>query len=377
MANNNQLIKVDTQYLPDVKKEEIHEIYRISKKSLPQLGLAAECNGHGLYKCVFPNGVSGALAVAKDGSGNLGTIMNENGIVAQARWVEQTVNPTMLFAAAALHNIEEKLDEIISISKDIFEFEQQKEESNLVSDVAFLTQTMRDYPLNAGNHLWLSSKTNEVTACQRRALKYVDEYKKLAVSATKSAGILDDAIHVDNKAKEKIEKTIRNLENYQKGVFLFAFSNYIHVLVTESFEEQYLCNIENDINRLSSEYRDIFSEASYKLEKYAKGSLDLKAIEATGDVIKALGYLADKTPLLKKTKTGEKLKSTGDKLESHRENSIADKIKHLSKYQKAPSYQFEESLREINNVHHKQLELYTDDEYVYFAEPVSENQLTA
>lgn len=377
MAGNNQIMVVNTQYLPEMKKESIHEIYKVSKDALPQLGLAAQCNGHGLYKCVFPNGISGALAVAKDGSGNLGTIINENGIAAQARWIEQSVNPTMLFAAAALHNIEEKLDEVISISKDIFEFEQQKEESDLISDVDFLTQTMRDYPLNVGNHLWLSSKTNEVVACQKRALKYVDEYKKLAASATKSSGILDNVVHVDSKAKEKIEKTVRYLENYQKGVFLFAFSNYIHILVTEAFDETYLSNIESDINRLSSEYRDVFSEASLKLEKYAKGSLDLKAIEATGDVIKALGSLAEKTPLLNKTKTGEKLKLTGDKLESRSESSISDKIKHLSKYQKAPSYQFAESIREINDIHHKQLELYTDDEYVYFAEPVFDNQLTA
>lgn len=342
---------------------------------MPQIGLAAKCNGQGLYKCVFPNGVSGALAVAKDGSGNLGAIINDKGIAGQARWIEQSVNPTMLFAAAALHNIEEKLDEVISISKDIFEFEQQKEESELISDVAFFTQTMRDYPHNIGKQLWLSSKTNEVVACQKRALKYVDEYKKLAMSATKSSSILDDVVHVDNKAKDKIEKTIRYLENYQKGVFLFAFSNYIHILVTEAFDEDYLSNIENDVNQLSSEYRDVFSEASFKLEKYAKGSLDLKAIEATGDVIKALGKLADKAPLLNKTKTGEKLKTTGNRLELHSENSISDKIRHLSKYQKAPSYQFAESIREINDIHHKQLELYTDDEYIYFSEPIYNKQL--
>ena len=110
---NNELMIVNTEYLPDVKKEEINEIYRISKSALPQLGLAARCEGGGLYKCVFPNGVSGSLAVAKDGSGNLGTIINENGIAGQARWIEQTMNPTMLFAAAALHNLEEKLDDRI------------------------------------------------------------------------------------------------------------------------------------------------------------------------------------------------------------------------------------------------------------------------
>ena len=31
----------------------------------------------GLYRCVFPKGVTGTLAMAKDGSGALGTIMND------------------------------------------------------------------------------------------------------------------------------------------------------------------------------------------------------------------------------------------------------------------------------------------------------------
>ena len=38
----------------------------------------------GLYRCVFPKGITGTLAMAKDGSGALGTILND-GIVGQAR----------------------------------------------------------------------------------------------------------------------------------------------------------------------------------------------------------------------------------------------------------------------------------------------------
>ena len=37
-------------------------------------------NQEGLYRCVFPEGVSGNLAAFKDGSGFLGTIMDDHGI---------------------------------------------------------------------------------------------------------------------------------------------------------------------------------------------------------------------------------------------------------------------------------------------------------
>ena len=43
--------------------------------------------GEQLYRCVFPNGISGSLALAKDGSGALGTIVNSSGIAGQARWI--------------------------------------------------------------------------------------------------------------------------------------------------------------------------------------------------------------------------------------------------------------------------------------------------
>ena len=54
----------------------------------------------GIYRCVFPKGVTGTLAMAKDGSGALGTIMND-GIVGQARWipVDKAIGPACLKAA--------------------------------------------------------------------------------------------------------------------------------------------------------------------------------------------------------------------------------------------------------------------------------------
>ena len=66
----------------------------------------------GLYKCTFPDGVKGTLAQFKDGSGSLGTIMNNNKIVGQARWnpagsvsatqsVVAPISPVSMFMAAA------------------------------------------------------------------------------------------------------------------------------------------------------------------------------------------------------------------------------------------------------------------------------------
>lgn len=42
-----------------------------------------------LYRCVFPKGVNGCLATAHGDGLNIGTIINEKGIVGQARWVKE------------------------------------------------------------------------------------------------------------------------------------------------------------------------------------------------------------------------------------------------------------------------------------------------
>lgn len=367
MELENELITVNTQYLPDVRKSDIKEVFKVSKSLLPQLGLVSKTDGSGLYKCVFPKGVTGTLAI-KDGA-NLGAIMGKDGIVGQARWVEQSINPTMMFAAAALHSVEEKLDELIKVTKDMFEYEQIKDESKLYGNVQYLTKVLRDYQLNAGKEMWLSSKSAQVEACLRESLAYIKQFKELASNAAKDAGLLDNLIHTDDKAAEKVDNVIKYLEQYQKSIFAYTFSEYVQVLVTENYDEDHLLNVQKDIEQLSIEYRNVFDKISLKLENYAKKSLDLKAIELAGDVTKALGDVAKKTPLIKKTNAGNKLLFGGDSLKEHSKDSINKKIKNLGSYNNPPVQSFNESLRELSDMHHKELEVYTDNDYVYFADP--------
>ena len=53
-----------------------------------------------VFRCVFPKGVKGALAVAKDGTGNLGAIFADGKIVGQARWVpvDKAIGPVCIRA---------------------------------------------------------------------------------------------------------------------------------------------------------------------------------------------------------------------------------------------------------------------------------------
>ncbi len=64
----------------------------------------------GFYKVTIPKGTH--LAQFKEKSGFLGTAVGEHGIVGQAQLNPLLCDPTMLLVAAALANIDKKLDAI-------------------------------------------------------------------------------------------------------------------------------------------------------------------------------------------------------------------------------------------------------------------------
>ena len=92
----------------------------------------------GLYRCVFPKGVTGTLAMAKDGSGALGTIMN-GGIAGQARWipVDKVINPVSVqvaFVAVAVLAVVKQVQDIKDGQKEIIDILERDKKSQLLAD---------------------------------------------------------------------------------------------------------------------------------------------------------------------------------------------------------------------------------------------------
>lgn len=90
----------DSYQTPPLAKIPFTEIAALGGSFAGVVETMATPAAEGLYRCVFPKGVTGTLAMAKDGSGALGTIMND-GIVGQARWipVDKAIGPACFKAA--------------------------------------------------------------------------------------------------------------------------------------------------------------------------------------------------------------------------------------------------------------------------------------
>ena len=106
----------------------------------------------GLYHVTIPSGTH--LAEFKSVVGNLGTALNANNQIAgQAVLKPLVCNPTMIFMAAALANIDKKLDAIKELQQEMMDFLVQKERAELRGNLIFLSDILNNYRFNWNNDL--------------------------------------------------------------------------------------------------------------------------------------------------------------------------------------------------------------------------------
>ena len=107
----------------------------------------------GIYKVTVPKGTH--LAELKNGAGNIGAVLDEkNQLAGQAVLNPLQFDPTMVLMAAALSEINKKLDSIEETQKDMMEFLQQKEKSEMRGSLKFLADILNNYKYNWNNDLY-------------------------------------------------------------------------------------------------------------------------------------------------------------------------------------------------------------------------------
>ena len=91
-----------------------------------------------LCKVTIPSGSH--LASFKNGAGNLGTYLDKkNKIAGQAVINPLACDPTMIFMAATLANIDKKLDAIQELQQEMMNYLVQKDKADLKGNLIFLS----------------------------------------------------------------------------------------------------------------------------------------------------------------------------------------------------------------------------------------------
>lgn len=348
MANNdslvlNELSEAEDNLRPSIQIEQALAEIKDTYKTLPlakipfaeitalggSFAVAAKAMyapaENGLFRCVFPKGVTGTLAMAKDGSGALGAIMN-NGIAGQARWipVDKVINPVSVqvaFVAVAVLAVVKQVQDIKDGQKEIIDILERDKKSQLLADYDLLSSYMNDYKFYWENETSLVVNLNQVKNIKRNAMKDIRSYTEQIedmLSAKKNLLKMQSASH-------KIGQLLDRFVHYKLALHVFALSEYMEVMLSKNFQAEYLNKIENEIREHAIKFRHLYTACFDKIEMLKKEAVTTQAANKLADVSRSVGSFVGKIPLIKEGPVDEFLIDVGDSI-SDAEKKRLEKI---------------------------------------------------
>ena len=317
----------------------------------------------GIYRVTVPNG--GHLAEFRDGSGYLGSVLTPDGAVGGGQAVLNPLacDPTMLFMAAALMNINQKLDAIQEVQQEIIEILQQKEKAKLRGNLNFLADVLNNYKYNWTNEKYKNSNHIKVLDIRQESEQSILFYREQIEKKTKKQSFL----HADKNVKDTLKTVASEFREYQLSLYLFSFSSFLEIMLLENFESAYLNAIVKKIEDYALQYRELYTQCYNQLEGYSKSSLESYFFSGLGTVNKVAGNAVAKIPVVSKSQLDETLIKTGNRMEQLNSKKTEKIMKHLVHTQSGVVRPFIENINAVNRLYNQPLEILFDRENVYIA----------
>ena len=374
---------IPVEFYPSIPREDIipYTKHKYARKDFSGLGAAfavaaAEIakaaknapNQEGLYRCVFPEGVTGHLAAFKDGSGFLGNIINEKGLVARARWIpaeeSSTVmafDPVTLAVAVAIMSVNMKLDQIQKTQAEILQFLQQDKESELEGSINSLSDILEQYRFNADQSSWKSSKLTSVTGIKATAENNIIFYRKEITKVLEKQKTIHSR-HSAEKLKTEVEHQFRYL---QLSTYLYAYSSFLEVLLSGNYSEDYLDHMSEKIRDYSTQYRLDYTACYDQLEKYMSDNVQAVAFNNIGKISKAAGETIEKIPVIRRGPVDEALISAGNKMKGFGEKQVKTAMNDFRTNSDAGIQFFLGNISTINELSNRPVEVFFDNDDIY------------
>ena len=320
----------------------------------------------GLYRCVFPKGVTGTLAMAKDGTGALGTIVND-GIVGQARWipVDKAIGPACLKAAlvaVAVLAVVKQIKDIKDGQKEIIDILERDKKSQLLADYDLLASYVDEYKFYWENEASLVVNLNQVKNIKRNAMKdlrsYIEQLEGF-IAAKKNILKMQTVSY-------KIGQILDRFVHYKLALHVFALSEYMEVMLSKNFQAEYLNKIEDEIREQAMKFRNLYTECFDKIELLKKEAVTTQAANKLADVTRTVGGLIGKIPVVKDGPVDEFLIGVGDSITEAEKKKLEKTLAFFIQYKDSGLTPIAEHIAMINELSNKPVVMLYDKKTISF-----------
>ena len=375
-ARKNELLKAmsATELAPlEVKNEISVQTYsKIPLSRLTALGTGFEpvvsaiqqVTSHGqatsgFYKVTIPKGTH--LAQFKEKSGFLGTAVGEHGIVGQAQLNPLLCDPTTLLAAAALANIDKKLDAIQEVQQEMLDFLAQKEKSALKADLNFLMDIQNNYKYNWNNEKYKAANHAKVLDIRQETARQIDFYQEQIKKQLGKKALL----HSDHDVQKILEKVQGEFKEYQLALYIYGFAYFLEVVLQENYEKAYLSAIAKRIDEMAFQYREFYSLAYSQIENLSKSSLQAHLFGGLSAINKGAGTAIAKIPGINKSQIDETLIEAGERIDAYKNRRVQTTMQQLLERQSSCVRPFIDNINAVNRLYNEPVTLIFNHDTLY------------
>lgn len=343
---------------------------KIPLANLSALGVAFQPLTTAIQIAITGGGGSGLYYVNTKGmqmfstsEGFIGSLKTASGTVGggQARMTALACDPTMLFMAAALMNIEKKLDAIQETQEEILEFLEEKECAVLQGNLNVLGDVMSNFKYNWDNDTYKSNKHVLVQQIKKEAEASIILYRDQIAKKLKKRS----PIHSDHEVRGMLKKLQVQFKDYQLALYLYAYSTFLEVMLLGNFSGGYLHSVEQRISEYSFQYRSLYTECYSLMEEYSKSSIQAGMFGGLAAASKFIGETIAKVPVISKSQLDENLIEAGGKLGRHGEKRATAALEGFVQTRMSVTLPFIENIRAVNALYNKPVAYLFDKDNVY------------
>ena len=374
-SNNNELIAAeyvpgfDFSTLNDRKYETFYISDVVSSSGVASgiaeiIGAISMTSGD-LYRVKFPKGVKGVLATAKDGSGQLGAILKDDGGLAQARLTHAAdtskILPSIssLCQSLALAAVSTAVNDVKQDQENIINFLNADKEADLKSNLLALQDITENLKYNLSNESYKTAATVKILDIKVNAQKNIMFYKEQIPQIIKNNRVLH------TKTDKVISDVSRMFRYYRLSAHLYSFASLMEVQVTDAYDEVTLNGVKKRIEDYALDYRLFYTECYNLLDNLIAKSAPSIVMKGASYTSSAVGKTVGKIPKLRDTQLDETLIENGNKLQDFR-NTLADKkALEFSEFRDSDLYAFRDAIEKIDFVYNQSNEMIIGEEKLY------------
>ncbi|MGI6211979.1 MAG: hypothetical protein ACOYJJ_05320 [Anaerovoracaceae bacterium] len=329
--------------------------------------------GEGLYYARFPKGVTGHLATMKDGSGNIGAIFNNNGLVGQARLVKaeklekQIVvpyDPTALFMGMALFCIDKKLSDIQKTQQEMIARMKEKDLAELKAGLEMLSDIHNSYKYNWNDETFIRINLNQVKNIKSDAKTKMEFYRGEIEKILKKKNL----IRTNTQLKDIAHKMNESFKFYQFSMYIYSFASYLEVMLMANFSTDYLRFVADTINDQVKNYKELYARSRKSICEYGDKAIEKLAMNGVAAVNETTGRVIRKIPIVEKGPVDEILIGSGKILEGLSYKELEKVKADFDAYQDPNVNQFVDSVNIVDVLYNEPVEFLFDQENLYIPE---------